>query len=86
VTKPTATEPGRYPATDKPHAGAFSLTLPTLTFDMCPVFAAIEYERRRVVRFNATAHPTGRRMARQIAEAFPFDTALKYLIRDSNAK
>ena len=34
------------------------------------------------MHFNVTAHPTAEWKARQILEAFPFDLAAKYLLRD----
>jgi transposase InsO family protein len=37
---------------------------------------------RHVVHFNVTPHPTAAWTAQQIVEAFPFDTAPKYLLRD----
>ena len=40
------------------------------------------HDRRRVVHFNVTAHPTAEWAAQQIVEAFPFDSAPKYLLRD----
>jgi len=38
--------------------------------------------RRRIAHFGVTAHPTTDWIARQIREAFPWDTAPQYLIRD----
>ena len=42
----------------------------------------LRLERRRLVWINVTAHPTAEWIARQIAEAFPWDEAPRYLIRD----
>ena len=42
----------------------------------------IQHDRRRLVHFNLTAHATGEWTAPQIVEAFPFETAPKYLLRD----
>ena len=42
----------------------------------------LAHDRRRVVHFNVTAQPTAQWTAQRILEAFPFDTAPKYLLRD----
>ena len=49
-------------------------------------FRIIEHARRRVVHFNVTPHPTAKWIAQQLIEAFPFDTAPKYLVRDGDTK
>jgi transposase InsO family protein len=46
------------------------------------VFIVLSHERRRVVHFNVTGHPTAEWAAQQIVEAFPDDHAPRYLIRD----
>jgi putative transposase len=56
--------------------------VPTVTFRLLYGFVVLCHERRRVAHFNATAHPTGQWIARQVKEAFPFDDAPRYLIRD----
>ena len=45
-------------------------------------FVVLCHERRRVVHFNATSHPTQHWTAQQIVEAFPYDEGPRYLIRD----
>lgn len=60
-------------------------TVPNVTFDVLYVFIVIEHARRRVVHFNVTAHPTAKWIAQQLTEAFPFELAPKYLIRDGDA-
>jgi transposase InsO family protein len=40
--------------------------------------------RRRLIWYAVTAHPTAEWLARQITEAFPWDTVPKYLIRDND--
>ena len=57
-------------------------TVPTATFRVLYVFLVLSHDRRRVVHFNVTANPTSEWTGRQILEAFPWDTAPKYLLRD----
>jgi len=57
-----------------------SFTVPTASFRVLYVFIVLSHDRRRVVHFNATEHPTGRWTAQQIVEAFPFDSAPRYLL------
>jgi transposase InsO family protein len=57
-------------------------TVPAALLQVLFVFIVIQHDRRRLVHFNVTAHPTAQWMARQIVEAFPFETAPKYLLRD----
>jgi len=57
-------------------------TVPTATFRVLYCFLVLRHDRRRVVHFNVTAHPNERWTAQQLIEAFPFDEAPKYLIRD----
>ena len=59
-------------------------TVPTVMFKILYVFVVIEHARRRVVHFNVIAHPTAQWTAQQLIEAFPFDSAPKYLIRDGD--
>ncbi len=40
------------------------------------------HDRRRVRHFNITAHPTAAWTAQQVVEAFPWDSAPRYLLRD----
>src|SRR6266436_759897 len=46
--------------------------------------AIIHLERRRLVWTNVTANPTSEWIARQITEAFPWDEAPRYIIRDND--
>jgi putative transposase len=57
-------------------------TVPTIWFDVLFVFIVLAHDRRRILHFNVTAHPTAEWTAQQIVEAFPFDTAPRYLLRD----
>jgi transposase InsO family protein len=56
--------------------------VPTIGFDLLYAFVIVRLERRGLVWINVTAHPTGEWVARQITEAFPWDEAPHYLIRD----
>ncbi|MCP3866882.1 MAG: transposase family protein [Gammaproteobacteria bacterium] len=58
--------------------------VPTATFRVLFVFIVLAHDRRRIVHFNVTEHPTAQWTAQQIVEAFPFDTAPSYLIRDGD--
>ena len=57
-------------------------TVPTVTFRVLFVLVILAHERRRVVHFNITDHPTRRWTAQQVVEAFPWDEAPRYLLRD----
>ena len=59
--------------------------VPTMRFQLLYCFLVLRHDRRRVVHFNVTAHPTARWTAQQIVEAFPFDTAPRFMIRDRDA-
>jgi putative transposase len=58
------------------------LTVPTATFRVLYCFLILLHDRRRVVHFNVTAHPTAAWTAQQIVEAFPEDRAPRFLLRD----
>lgn len=58
------------------------LTVPTVTFQTLYVFVVLSLDRRRIIHFNVTRHPTAEWTALQLVQAFPFDTAPGYLIRD----
>jgi hypothetical protein len=57
-------------------------TVPTIRFQVLDVFPVLAHDRRRIVHFNLTAHPTAEWSAQQLREAFPFDQAPQYLLRD----
>ena len=56
-------------------------TVYTVWFEVLFVFIVLRHDRRRVVHFNVTPHPTAEWTAQQMLEAFPFDTAPRYLLR-----
>jgi putative transposase len=57
-------------------------TVPTIRFQVLYVFLVLAHDRRRVVHFNVTPHPTAEWTAQQLREAFPFDQVPRYLLRD----
>ncbi len=56
--------------------------VPTLSFRLLFVFVVLEHHRRRGVHFNVTTHPTAVWTDQQIREAFAWDKAPRFLIRD----
>src|SRR5712664_1376059 len=56
--------------------------VPTVRLRVLFVLVVLAHQRRRVLHFNVTEHPTAEWSAQQIVEAFPEDTAPRYLIRD----
>ena len=59
--------------------------VPTVSFRVLFVFVVLAHDRRRAIHFNVTAHPTAEWTAQQIAEAFPWDSAPRYLLHDRDA-
>jgi transposase InsO family protein len=57
-------------------------TVPTIRFQVLYVFLVLAHDRRRIVHFNVTAHPTAEWTAQQLREAFPFEQIPRYLLRD----
>ena len=58
------------------------LVVPTITFKLLFVSVVLRHRRRELVAFGITAHPTAEWLARQIAEAFPWETTPEYMLRD----
>jgi putative transposase len=57
-------------------------TVPTIRFQILYVFLVLAHERRRIVHFAVTAHPTAEWTGQQLREAFPWDTTARFLLRD----
>jgi transposase InsO family protein len=57
-------------------------TVPTLRFQVLYVFLVLAHDRRKIVHFNVTDHPTAEWTAQQLQEAFPFEQIPRYLLRD----
>jgi transposase InsO family protein len=68
------------------HAGQIAaidfFTVTTVTFHVLYCFVVLLHDRRQVVHLNVTAHPTALWTAQQIVEAFPEETAPRFLVRD----
>src|SRR5437588_5017630 len=60
-------------------------TVPTIRFQVLYVFLVLAHDRRRILHFNVTAHPTAEWTGQQLREAFPFDQLPRYLLRDRDA-
>jgi transposase InsO family protein len=56
----------------------------TLAFDLLFVFVVLGHGRRQLLWFEVTRHPTAEWLVRQITEAFPWESAPRYLIRDND--
>jgi putative transposase len=59
--------------------------VPTISFRVLFVFIVLAHQRRRLLHFNVTAHPTAEWTAQQITEAFPWDSAPRYLLHDRDS-
>ncbi len=62
------------------------LVVPTATFRLLFCFVILSHDRRRILHFNVTAHPTAEWTTQQIVEAFPAEgTEPRYLLRDRDS-
>jgi len=61
-------------------------TVPTVSFGVLYCFFVISHDRRRILHCNVTRHPTRLWIVQQLREAFPFDSATRFLIFDRDAK
>jgi putative transposase len=59
--------------------------VPTITFHLLFVFVVLRHHRRELLHVNVTDHPSAVWTARQVIEAFPEETGLKYLLRDRDS-
>src|ERR1035437_4055476 len=55
---------------------------PTIGFDLLYAFVIVRLDRRDLVWINVTTNPTAEWIARQLTEAFPWNNAPRYVIRD----
>lgn len=66
-------------------AGVDLFVVPTIGSRLLYVLIVLGHDRRELLSFGVTSHPTAAWIARQITEAFPWDGAPRYLIRDRDA-
>jgi putative transposase len=60
-------------------------TVPTVRSQVLYVFLVLAHDRRRILHFNVTVHPTAEWTAQQLREVFPFEQVPRYLLRDRDA-
>jgi hypothetical protein len=58
------------------------LVVPTVTYTVLFMLLILAHERRHVVHVNITEHPTAQWTAQQVVDAFPWNEAPQYLLRD----
>jgi hypothetical protein len=61
------------------------LVVPTIGFRLLYAFVILQHDRRRIRSVAVTSHPTADGVARQIAEAFPWQETPRYLLGDRDA-
>ena len=60
------------------------VVVPTVSFDRLFAFLVVGHGRRELLWVEVTRHPTATWLAQQITEAFPWTSALTYLVRDND--
>jgi transposase InsO family protein len=55
-------------------------TVPTIRFQVLYVLLVLAHDRRRILHFAVTPHPTAEWTAQQLREAFPWDGAPRFLL------
>ena len=61
-------------------------TVPTLTFGVLYCFFVIGHDRRKILRFNVTTHPSALWIVQQMREAWPYSARHRFLLFDRDAK
>ena len=62
------------------------VTVSTLTFHVLYCFLIISHDRRRILHFNVSRHPTSSWIVQQLPEAFSYDAVPRLLVFDHDAK
>jgi len=88
---PRSPEPAkRWLAFLRNHRGAIAamdfFTVPTTTFRVLYCFFVISHDRRHILHFNVTRRPTSSWVVQQLREAFPYQSAPRFLIFDRDGK
>ena len=74
---------GTFLRNNLPEVAAMDLfVVPTIGFDLLYAFIVVRLDRRDLVWINVTTNPTAEWIARQLTEAFPWNEAPRYMIRD----
>jgi putative transposase len=60
-------------------------TVPTVLFHILFVFVVLAHDRRRILSVNVTSSPSAAWTANQIVQAFPWESAPRYLLRDRDS-
>jgi len=60
--------------------------VPTVTFGLLYCFFIIAHDRRRILHFNVTRHPTSIWTAQQLRDAFPYADVPRFVVLDHDAK
>ena len=88
--KPQRTTRQRWKTFLKNHsAGIISLdffVVPPITFKLLHVLVFLSHDRRKIIHFNVTDHPTSEWATQQLRNAFSDEEPLKFLIRDRDSK
>jgi putative transposase len=58
--------------------------VPTITFEIIYLFFVLSVDRRRILHFNVTMHPTASWTAQQVVAACPFEVPGRFLFRDNH--
>jgi hypothetical protein len=64
---------------------AVRFVVASASFRLLDVMIILAHDRRKIVRFDVTRHPTAGWLSRRVTEAFPWDTAPRYPRRDRDA-
>jgi transposase InsO family protein len=60
-------------------------TVPAVTFTIPYCFVILRHSDRKILHVNVTAHPIAEWTAHQVVQAFPYDSAPRFLLRDNDS-